>query len=56
LNLLISNVPGPQSALYVAGARVKAHHIIASVYSGQALNISLISLDGHLDFGLHRRP
>jgi hypothetical protein len=38
--------------LYVSGARVKAHHIVSGVGDGQGLNISLLGLDGHLDFGL----
>ena len=51
-NLIVSNVPGPQHALYVAGARVMAHHIVSGIGDGMGLNISLLGLDGHLDFGL----
>jgi len=51
-NLLVSNVPGPQHPLYVAGARVTAHHIVSGIGDGQGLNISLLGLDGRLDFGL----
>ena len=51
-NLMISNVPGPQHPLYVSGAQVKAHHIVSAVADGMGLNVSLLSLDGHLDFGL----
>jgi diacylglycerol O-acyltransferase len=51
-NLIISNVPGPQQPLYVAGARVVAHHIVSGIGDGMGLNISLLGLDGDLDFGL----
>jgi hypothetical protein len=51
-NVIISNVPGPQHALYLAGGRVMAHHIVSAIADMSALNISLLSYDGHLDFGL----
>ncbi|BAT61366.1 putative diacylglycerol O-acyltransferase/MT3848 [Variibacter gotjawalensis] len=50
-NVLISNVPGPPIPLYVAGARM-THYFPASIpYHGQALNITLESYAGSLDFG-----
>ena len=52
-NLFISNVPGPQLPLYVAGARVQGVHPVSAVTSiTGGLNITLFSYDGSLDFGL----
>ncbi len=52
-NLFVSNVPGPQAPLYVAGARVEGIYPASAVsdYTG-GLNVTLFSYDGHLDFGL----
>ncbi len=52
-NLFISNVPGPQLPLYVAGAQVAGIYPASAIsdVSG-ALNITLFSYDGALDFGL----
>lgn len=52
-NLFVSNVPGPQVPLYVAGAKVEGIYPASAVsdYTG-GLNITLFSYDGHLDFGL----
>ncbi|AEF41136.1 wax ester/triacylglycerol synthase family O-acyltransferase [Hoyosella subflava] len=56
-NLLISNVPGPQLPLYVAGARVLANYPVSVIsdISG-AINITVMSYDGHLDFGILACP
>ncbi|MDE2501776.1 MAG: wax ester/triacylglycerol synthase family O-acyltransferase, partial [Burkholderiales bacterium] len=51
-NLVISNVPGPQQPLYLAGARMVADHPASIVVHGMALNITVQSYDGRLDFGL----
>jgi diacylglycerol O-acyltransferase len=52
-NLFVSNVPGPQVPLYVAGAKVEGIFPASAVtdFTG-GLNITLFSYDGHLDFGL----
>jgi WS/DGAT/MGAT family acyltransferase len=53
MNLLISNVPGPQSPLYVCGARVLAQYpisVITDVSGG--INITVFSYAGRLDFGI----
>ncbi|GAA0394733.1 wax ester/triacylglycerol synthase family O-acyltransferase [Microbispora corallina] len=53
MNLLISNVPGPQTPLYVCGARVLALFpisVITDVSGG--INITVFSYDGRLDFGV----
>lgn len=52
-NLFVSNVPGPQLPLYVAGAKVEAMYPVSAVtdFTG-GLNITLFSYDGDVDFGL----
>lgn len=51
-NLVVSNVPGPQQELYLAGARVQAHHPVSVITDGMGLNITVMSYHGHLDFGI----
>lgn len=52
-NLFVSNVPGPQLPLYVAGARVRGIHPVSAVTDMTGgLNVTLFSYDGALDFGL----
>jgi hypothetical protein len=52
-NLFVSNVPGPQLPLYVAGARVEGIFPVSAVTDlTGGLNITLFSYDGALDFGL----
>jgi diacylglycerol O-acyltransferase / wax synthase len=53
MNLLVSNVPGPQIPLYAAGARVVANHPVSVVHDlTGALNITVMSYNGHLDIGV----
>ena len=51
-NLVISNVPGPQFPLYCAGARLVANYPVSVITDGMGLNITVMSYDGHMDFGL----
>ncbi|MGH3510153.1 MAG: WS/DGAT domain-containing protein, partial [Nocardioidaceae bacterium] len=52
-NLFVSNVPGPQLRLYIAGARVEGIYPVSAVTDlTGGLNITLFSYDGKLDFGL----
>jgi diacylglycerol O-acyltransferase / wax synthase len=52
-NLFVSNVPGPQLPLYVGGARVLGIYPASAITDMTgALNITLFSYDGALDFGL----
>lgn len=52
-NLFVSNVPGPQLPLYIAGAEVKGIYPVSAVTDMTGgLNITLFSYHGSLDFGL----
>jgi diacylglycerol O-acyltransferase len=51
-NLVISNVPGPQVPLYMAGAQLQANYPISVITDGMGLNITVMSYRGHLDFGI----
>lgn len=56
LNLVVSNVPGPQIPLYYLGNEVKAMYPIGPVFHGSGLNITVMSLNGKLDVGIVSCP
>jgi diacylglycerol O-acyltransferase len=51
-NLVISNVPGSQQPLYLAGARLLHTYPVSTITDGLGLNITVQSYLGNLDFGL----
>jgi hypothetical protein len=51
-NLVISNVPGPQFPLYLAGARLDANYPVSVIADGLGLNITVMSYCGHVDIGI----
>jgi len=51
-NLTISNVPGPAAPLYLAGAKMLTYYPLSIAIHGVALNITVQSYNGSLDFGL----
>jgi WS/DGAT/MGAT family acyltransferase len=51
-NVVISNVPGPQAPLYMAGAKMLTYWPTSIVEHGLGLNITVQSYCGSLDFGL----
>jgi WS/DGAT/MGAT family acyltransferase len=51
-NLIISNVPGPNIALYYAGAKLLTYYPLSAIAEGQGLNITVMSYGGGLHFGL----
>lgn len=51
-NIVISNVPGPEQPMYYCGARMDGSYPMSIVLDGQALNITLSSNAGNLDFGI----
>lgn len=50
--LSVTNVPGPQSPLYAAGARMVASYPVHPLLPGQALAIGVTSYDGGVYYGL----
>jgi WS/DGAT/MGAT family acyltransferase len=51
-NLVISNVPGVQLPLYLAGAQLVANYPVSVITDGMGLNITVMSYNGDLDFGI----
>jgi diacylglycerol O-acyltransferase len=51
-NLIISNVPGPRTALYMNGARLSGTYPLSLPMHGLGLNITCVSYDGQMSFGL----
>ena len=52
VNLIVSNVPGPREPLYWDGARMQGMYPLSVPQQGQALNITVVSYAGQLNFGL----
>ena len=52
INVLISNVPGPQFPLYFAGAKLATYYPVSIPAHGSALNMTVQSYNGALEFGL----
>lgn len=52
-NLLITNAPGAQSQMYVAGAKLLETYVVPPLLPNQALAISVTSYNGMLYFGIN---
>ena len=52
-NLVVTNVPGPQVPLYVAGSRVLEVFPVVPLVRGQGLSVGITSYDGRVYFGLN---
>jgi diacylglycerol O-acyltransferase / wax synthase len=50
-NLIISNVPGPNVDLYLAGARLDGIYPLSAIADGQGLNLTVLGSNGKLNFG-----
>ena len=50
-NLVLSNVPGPKKTLYLRGSRLEAVYPVSIPAHGMALNITLETYDGTMNFG-----
>ena len=51
-NTVISNVPGAQVPMYMAGAKLATYYPVSIPSHGVALNITVQSYNGSLDYGL----
>jgi diacylglycerol O-acyltransferase / wax synthase len=52
-NVVVTNVPGPQTSLYADGARMVSTYPVIPLGAGQALSIGLTSYDGGVYYGLY---
>jgi WS/DGAT/MGAT family acyltransferase len=52
-NIVITNVPGPQSPLYLLGARMQEIYPLVPLATNQALGLALFSYDGRLYWGFN---
>jgi WS/DGAT/MGAT family acyltransferase len=51
-NVVVSNVPGPQTPLFVAGARLCTYYPVSIPAHAMALNMTVQSYNGSMDYGL----
>jgi diacylglycerol O-acyltransferase / wax synthase len=52
INLVVTNVPGPQEPLHMAGRRLRDLFPIVPLGKNLGLGVALVSYDGAIDFGL----
>ncbi|MGB0114521.1 MAG: wax ester/triacylglycerol synthase family O-acyltransferase [Ilumatobacteraceae bacterium] len=52
INVVISNVPGPRTDLYFAGAKLDSYIPVSTISDGVGLNITVHSYADSMDFGL----
>src|SRR3954449_363209 len=52
INTVISNVPGPRSPLFIAGAKLEHQYPVSVITDGVGLNITCLSYLDHIDFGI----
>ncbi len=55
-NAIISNVAGPPVPLYSCGGRLAATYTLGPLLAGCGLNITLLSYQDHVDFGIATCP
>jgi diacylglycerol O-acyltransferase / wax synthase len=55
-NLILSNVPGPQTQLYFLGCQVDTMYPLGPILGGAGLNITVMSLNGELGIGIISCP
>jgi diacylglycerol O-acyltransferase / wax synthase len=51
-NVVVSNIPGPETPLWCAGARLVALYPIGPIIEGVGLNVTVASYDGTVYFGV----
>jgi hypothetical protein len=52
-NLVVTNVPGPQMALYVRGRELQNLYPLVPLAENTALGIAVVSYNGKMNFGLN---
>jgi hypothetical protein len=52
-NVVVTNVPGPQTPLYAAGAEMLEVYPVVPLAKGQAVSIGLTSYNGGVYYGLN---
>ncbi len=55
-NLTISNIPGPQVAMYMLGAELSEAYPVVPLGAEHALSVGMFSYRDHMFFGLHADP
>ncbi len=55
-NLILSNVPGPPVALYLAGARLVGLYPLGPITDGAGLNVTVLSNEDRVGFGIITCP
>ncbi len=50
INLIVSNVPGPRTPFYVAGARLRAIYSVGPILEGIGLNVTVWSYEDRMNF------
>jgi WS/DGAT/MGAT family acyltransferase len=56
VNLVVSNVPGPQVPVYCGGARLVGLYALGPIFDGAALNLTFSTCDDDLDVGIVSCP
>jgi WS/DGAT/MGAT family acyltransferase len=52
-NMVVTNVPGPQTPVFLSGARMLASYPLVPLFDNQALGVALFSYDGELFWGFN---
>jgi diacylglycerol O-acyltransferase / wax synthase len=52
INLVVTNIPGPQVPFYTGGARLLEIWPFVSIYHSLGLNVAVVSYDGSVFFGM----
>jgi WS/DGAT/MGAT family acyltransferase len=53
VNMIVTNVPGPQVPMYMLGARMLESYPVVPLMANEALNIAIFSYDGSLFWGFN---
>jgi diacylglycerol O-acyltransferase len=56
MNTIVSNVPGPASPLYLAGAPLTGIFSASVILEAMGVNMTVFSLNDRVDFGIHVDP